>query len=121
MKAYIEFEDKPGYLRCHVTGTDSLDFSIEYFTRVADECRQRGFSNVLVVEELTGQLTTTDMFRLAEKLPKLFRSIRLAFVDMIPDHQEDNLFGETAGINRGLIAKVCADEKEAVDWLKNAY
>jgi hypothetical protein len=119
MKNDIRFEEKPGYLRCLVTGIDSLDFSIEYFTRVADECQQRGCTKALIIEELQGHLTTMETYTVAEKLPKLFRGIKLAFVDMVPEHKQENIFGETVAVNRALHAKVCDDEQAAVDWLRS--
>ena len=120
MENNVQFEERDGYLRCHVTGTDSLAFSIGYFRSVAEECRKRGFTKALIVEELEGQLRTLDLYTLVEQLPELFQGIKLAFVDTVLDHRQGNLFGETVGINRAMHGKVCADEQEAVNWLMNS-
>ncbi len=120
IQSHITVTETDDYLRFHVTGTDSLQFSIDYFSAVARECKQRGYAKALIVEELHGQLSNKDMYSLCEKFPDILYGIQVAFVDLDPDHLHENSFGETVAFNRGCNVRVFENEGDAVTWLTSA-
>lgn len=119
MRPQIETQVRDGYLLFNVTGSDSLEFSTEYFSSIANECKQRGFKKALVIEELEGQLSTVEMFELGKRLSKIMGGIQVAFIDLVPEHHKDNCFAENVAVNRGGTAQVFQDISRAKNWLNN--
>lgn len=115
----ITVDESHGYLTIHVKGKDSLSFSLEYWRKIGEICRQKNVNKVLVIEELEGQISVSDMFALCEQLPKLVGGIDIAFIDIEKEHSKDNLFGETVARNRGCNIKDFTDEHQAAKWLLN--
>lgn len=114
----LKMQPRPGYLYAYVHGpvdTQAIDRS--YFSRIAAHCRQGGFGNVLIEEDLGTQLSTTDIFEVVSASTQLARGTRIAFVDRHASHRPGNLFGETVAVNRGVQVKVCDTLAQAEAWL----
>ncbi len=45
------------------------------------------------------------------------RGVPIAYVDLKPEHQEVNLFGETVAVNRGVGVKFFQEVAKAEAWL----
>lgn len=117
----IELEVRPGFLRALVRGSeDTLAVSTAYWTRIGAECRRRGASAVLVVEDLPpwpdagpGVFdAVTDAMAAAG-----FRDIRCAFVDL-HEEVEANEFGMMIGADKGLTSMIFSNESYAERWLR---
>ena len=117
MSNRIDFEEKEGYLRCHVTGVDSLRFSKEFWTSASEKCRSIGMTKILLVEDLEGSLSTMEMFEIGELASECMRGLRVAFVDLRQEDYKDNEFGETVCLNRGGLCRLFRDEQTAEQWL----
>ena len=116
----IEYDDRGDYLRALVTGAvDTVLTSLSYWNEIAAECRGRGMTRLLVIENFGTSAPLGDVFQVAEKLPAIVRGLRVAFVDRRLEDYSENQFGELVAVNRGVIGKLFADESEAVRWLEN--
>src|ERR1044071_1848493 len=93
----LTFEHRPSYLYAKVRGKeDSLDISLSYWTRVAEERKAHEYSKVLVDEDLAQQVAIIDVYELAAVLCEMgFAGATIAFVDRQMDHMEYNKFAET--------------------------
>lgn len=85
-----------------------------------DECLMRKCSRLLVEENFPNQLSTIEIHKLMTAVAKILpRSIRVAFIDQMADHNDLNLFAETVAVNRGAIGRVFASVSEATEWLES--
>ena len=115
----VRYEERDGYLYVFVEGpAEQLEASIETFSAIAQECKDRGFKRILIEEDLGTNLEFVDMYNFASQVPEMgFRGIKVAVSDRHIDHLEDNLFGETVAVNRGTLVRVFSDVNEAEKWL----
>lgn len=117
----IAYEDRGSYLQARVSGpVDTVATSLAYWNAVAGECRSRGRTRLLVVEDFQSSAPLPDVFQVAEKLPSIVRGIQVAFVDRRIDEFEANKFGEDVAVNRGAHGRVFADEASAIRWLEES-
>jgi len=119
-KSYnLTFEEREGYLFAGVTGeADNIEISSQYWKEIADKCKTDAIKKVLIVEDLPGGASMTDVYEVASALPQLgFFGIKIAFVDAHLDQQDVNEFGELVAVNRGLYGKIFNDVSEAEKWL----
>ncbi len=117
MDTNITVEEFDNYLAFRVVGEDSVEVSLSYFHQVADTCKQKGFKKALIIEDLEGDLPTSEIFTVTEQLPAVLRGLKVAFIDLRPNHASDNRFGETVVRNRGCNIRVFNDVNEARAWL----
>ena len=117
MSATIKCTEREGYLVFNVEGEDSLQTSLDYWKEIGEKCHQSGHKKALVIENMSGQLSVQDLYAACEKLPSLVRGIKVAFIDLLPDHIEGNDFGELVAQNRGCWIMVFPDEDVATKWL----
>jgi hypothetical protein len=97
---------------------DSFDISLSFWKEVTIYCKENGFSKVLVEEDFGTDNSMIDTYEIITQGQKMgLAGIRIAFVDRHPEQMNTNLFAETVARNRGLIAKVFTDIKEAEEWL----
>lgn len=117
----ISYDDRGTYFHARVSGPlDTVATSLAYWHAVADECRRRGHTRLLMVEDFQTSAPLPDVFQVAEKLPAIVRGIQVAFVDKRIDEFEANKFGEDVAVNRGAHGRVFADEASAIAWLEEA-
>lgn len=115
----IEFDHRPDYLYVYISGEkDSLEISRNFWLEIAGECKKISCSKVLIVEDIKGAISTTEMYQLATEIPQMgFFGVRVAFVDRYIEQQELNEFGEIVATNRGLRGKIFNSIEEAEKWL----
>lgn len=119
-KLYVlRFKEHADYLYAFVTGErDSYEISRQYWKEVADECRRVRCKKVLIEEDISEEMSTTETYRFTSEIIDLgFSGIRIAFVDRHLNQKELNKFGELVATNRGLLGKVFDDVEEAEKWL----
>jgi hypothetical protein len=81
-------------------------------------CKENSVSKVLVEEDFSTDNSMMDTYEIMVQGQKIgFIGVRIAFVDRHPDYMNTNLFAETVALNRGIIAKVFSNIKEAEEWL----
>lgn len=115
----LSYEYRPQYLYVYVKGEqDSYEISKQYWQEVANECKKSNCKKVLIDEDITENVSMTEMYKFASEILQLgFLGIRVAFVDRRSEQQQLNKFGETVATNRGLFSRVFNDTEEAEKWL----
>ena len=120
MNFELTLTEKPGYVHAVVTGQNTLENVVMYLKELRAACEARGFTRVLVEENLTGRrLETWDVYQIASEGSKTgsgkFEAI--AFVD-VNAHGELMKFAETVANNRGVPLNVFATVADAEAWLR---
>ena len=113
----LHFEHRNSYLYVKLTGKDSYDESIAYWTKIAKKTRALGLSSVLVHEELEGQITEGEIFQLLMELVPTAIGIRVALFD---EHQADlevNKLGSLIANNRGCEIRIFQSLEDAEAWI----
>jgi len=114
----LKFEEREGYLYAFVNGEeDSLETSLAVWTAIAAECQTGHHRRVLIEEDFQTQLSPTDMYLFASKLPELFPDAKIAFVDRQSSHDDENRFGELVARNRCVFVRVFPNAHDAQSWL----
>ena len=88
MNFSIDFQTRKSYLYAHVTGTDSVDVSLAYCRQIAEEGLRLNLSEILIDEDLEGQLTDTEMYEVTSQLGDIgFAQFeKIAYIDRHADH-----------------------------------
>ena len=115
----VRYEERDAYLYVFIKGpAEQLEASLEVFSAIAQECKDRGFKRLLIEEDLGTNLEFVDMYNFASQVPELgFRGIKVAVADLHMEQMPDNLFGETVAQNRGSLVRVFNDVSAAEKWL----
>jgi len=115
----IRFEHREGYLYVYGQAMrDSFDTSLGFWMDIATYCKENNISRVLVEEDFGTDNSMMDTYEIMIQGQKVgFIGVKVAFVDRHPEHMDTNLFAETVAQNRGLIAKVFTNVKDAEKWL----
>jgi hypothetical protein len=116
----VRFENRDSYLLAHITGHgESLETTRGTWRTIAAECKTRGFTKVLILEDIEGELPFMEQFAFADGLGKIgFDGITVAFVDAKPEHFVNNKFAEDVAVNRGAHGRMLRDVAEAEAWLQ---
>ncbi len=114
----VRYANEQGYLRAHVyDGIDSRQVSVAMWTMLADECRVRGATRLLLLEELQGSVDRGEIEETIEAMDHAgLAAFRIAFVELLDDI-EGNEYGEILCRERGIIVRVFNDEDSARRWL----
>lgn len=115
----IEFEKRPTYLYAYVSGRhDNIENARKCWLDILDECNKFGADKLLVEENIEGNISMEEMYKLSSEFPSMgFRNILVAFVDLHSSHQKLNRFGEVVATNRGGKVRVFDTVAEAKEWL----
>lgn len=113
----IRYEARIGYLFAHIEGPETYDNALDFWRDLGREARERNFTRLMVVDEVTGILSTTQIFTLSTEIARLHPDATIAFVDPKKETLEANKFGETVLANRGITGRVFTNEEEAEEWL----
>ena len=113
----LEFEQKEGYLYILMEGPESYSNAMKFWEDLSEKARDENHNKFLIVDKVSGSLSTTEIFYLSEKIAKLFLGKIIAYVDPKQETIEHNKFGETVVYKRGVVAKVFNSEPEAVEWI----
>lgn len=116
----IEFEDRGKYLFAHIRGQrGTLEIATAYWTEIAQKTIASGLKNLLVIEEIPEMISIGEVHQLVSSLANLpVKDVRLAFVDLYPEHSSLNDFGILVGENRGFCIKSFETEEAASAWLQ---
>ena len=100
----IKFEHRENYLFADVSGQDTVENSISYWTDILNECEKYNFQKVLVYEEMVGTLSKSELYKLNKSLSKLGldKIRRIAFVDKFGTNSDQNTFGAAMGLSEGI-------------------
>lgn len=111
-------EPMGAFLRAHVFGgRDSLEVSIAMWRFLAAQCEHHGMRKLLVVEDLDASLDLAEAEQLVDAVIDLgFRGMQVAFVDLQPKSGAGE-HGEILAVERGVSARVFAQEAVARRWL----
>ena len=117
----MSFEDRTGFLQATVSGpSDSHAISVAYWRVIADECRQRGRSKVLVLEQLGDHEGRRDLPRLVDEVLAMgFDRIQVAFVVSRLERLAEMEHGEILALERGGYGRVFANVEPAEHWLRH--
>lgn len=115
----IEFQQRPKYLYALVSGRhDNIENARKCWLEMLDACHKFDYRKLLVEENIEGNISMEEMYKLASEFPEMgFRDILVAFVDLHPSHQKLNRFGETVATNRGGRVRVFDTVAEAKEWI----
>ncbi len=117
----ITVEVKGTYLHVKVTGENTPENLQQYLAEVYKTCSERGFSAVLIEENLSGpSLLPADVYKIISKASSQTSPIvnKIAFVDVNPIHSPAiAVLGEAVGRDRGANVKVFRSIDEAATWL----
>jgi len=94
---------------------------IAVWTRVAEQCRAADCHRVIGVNHLSGPVSSTEVYQIGLQVPGILGGAvrRLAFVVLGNEEAfRANLFFESVAVNRGLEARIFADEAKALEWLR---
>ena len=114
----IRYTDEQGYLRAHVyDGVDSRQVSIAMWRMLADECRARGVTRLMVLEELQGSVDRGEIEETIDAMDHAgMAAFRIVFVELLDDI-EGSEYVEILCLERGIIVRVFNDEDAARRWL----
>jgi hypothetical protein len=116
----LVFEDRPGHLYAAVTGPrDSQAISIAYWTLIAEQCRLRNVSKLLVFENLGENEDALDVPAVVDAIFALgMERIQIAFVAGRTEMIASMEHGEILAAERGLKGRVFGSRSEAERWLR---
>jgi hypothetical protein len=114
----LMLEDREGYLYARITGDrDSYETTLAAVTEISNICRTRKSAKLLLEHDISGLLTTLEIFKIASQLPTLYQGVSVGFVvrqAAIPDNPQ---FLENVARNRGGQGRLFASASEAESWL----
>lgn len=99
---------------------DSFHISLEYWKEIARERVRVGARRVLVLENLEETGEPEMVLELTEHLVSLdFQGAKVAFVDRVDFHREEQEQIILIARERGIQAGVFSDEQQAMTWLRH--
>jgi len=121
MSYILTIEEGASFLHIRVSGENSPETVQLYLGEVYTICSQRGFSSVLIEENLSGpSLSPADIYKIISKASSQTSPIlnRIAYVDTNTEHLPSiGALGEAVARDRGANVKVFHEIGEAVNWL----
>ena len=117
MSYSISYEKKHDYLYVHMSGPESLKSAEKFWEDLAEKSAAENHEKFLIIDEVDGRLSTTELHALSLKVAQLFRGKKIAYIDPKTETFDDNRFGENVVYNRGVNAKVFRSAEEGVNWL----
>ncbi len=122
MKLNVTFEARKGYLYVQAKGQFDYKRARDVFDRVIQEAHYRFVNRILCdITRITGwdldQASFMNRFNMAVHVANAMTpDLRLALLQTPEQLSVDN-FDENVMVNRGAIAKVTSESKEALRWL----
>ena len=107
------------FLYVEVTGEDSYDSSLEFYTELSAACKKYDCQMILVKSNVT-PLKTMDAYNQKDILidSGFTYSHRIAWIELNPEAKKMDDFVENVLMNRRVIqAKVFSHESDAKQWL----
>ena len=115
----LTINKKEKYTLIKVSGKDSLSTSLAYWKEVLSLVKNEGWEKILVEEDLVGNVSTTETYKISSAMTEYATgtSVKIAFYDKQPGHENINKFGETVALTRGVYISVLASLQEAEKYL----
>jgi hypothetical protein len=121
MSYQLKLKKEPAYLFVQVTGIRTLETVLAAGKEVILACDEQGYNRVLVdVQEMTGELTTFEVYDLGTGDLKEFRrpgQLKMAILDLEENRSRFRFF-ETVFHNRGYNLRIFSNMDEAIKWLR---
>lgn len=117
MGGYVDVRDQSKYLQFKISGDESLDFALSYWRRVGDECARKGHKRALIVSDLRGQLSLTDMNELGNRMSSHLRGTKIALICRQSQDYGRQL-AETLSRRCGSAVSAFPGEAQAEQWLE---
>ena len=113
----VTYESRPDFLLITISGPESYKNAAGFWKNLAQKATEENISKLMVVDHVSGKLNTLELHQLGELISKLFRGVRIAFVDPKEETYSDNQYGETVIQNRYGEVVLFSSTSEAEDWL----
>ena len=116
----LTLEDRKDYLYALITGEqDSYDVTMGAVTEVAAACKIRGTTKLLVEHQVSGRLSTLEIYKIATQLPPLFGDVYVGFVVRLTSTPENPELLRNVAVNRGGRGRLFTDAESAEAWLRS--
>ena len=115
----VIYDAKPDFLFVSISGAESFEEAARFWKNLALKVHEEKISKVMVLDQVSGRLSTLEVHQIGELISKLFRGVRIAFVDPKEETYSDNEFGETVIQNRAGRVFLFRSISEAELWLTN--
>ncbi|HQR35895.1 MAG TPA: hypothetical protein PLK30_24445 [Blastocatellia bacterium] len=125
MSLTLKLSVHPKFIHVTVTGEFSLNEAKRIFLEALDTIAGHKIEKVIMDgQQLSGELNTTERFYFAEFMSQSVQTFvqsiawapQFAFVLKTP-MLDQNKFGETVAVNRGMNLRVFDNMEEAFEWL----
>lgn len=115
----LSFTEREGILRALIEGeTANFEIAKRYWHDIATAAIEGNFKRLLVIENVPEAISVAEVHQLVSEMADLpVRNIKVAFVDLFPEHKSLNEFGTLVAENRGLRIKIFENESVAIEWL----
>jgi hypothetical protein len=119
-KYQLTFEERRDYLYANVRAEKvSIAEAQAYLKEIAETCRSKGYSSVLIDREIPTLLNVGDLFYTTDQFTTLMLGIKVAFVNGHDAIHKNIQFGITVAQNRGGMFSVHKNTSDAENWLLN--
>ena len=108
---------KKGYLYTHISGPESFEAALQFWRDLAKKAQAEQIRRFLIIDEVTGQLSTIEHLEISLFIVKYFIGKKIAYIDPKTETFNNNKFGENVVYNRGVLARVFPAEAEGLEWL----
>ena len=119
----LELDYEAPLLRARLTGGHDTGFSVstEYWLRILQEVRDRGASQLLVLDGMQGEVMgDEDLRRFFDELAgKGMEAVRLAYVEGRADQIPRIEYAELMARERGYEVRIFNNETDAAVWLRH--
>lgn len=118
-KYTLVFEEYPDYLFALVHSEEyGYEILTGFLKEIADRCKELGYKQVLIEENISASTSKEDAYRVACEMPELgYAGIRVAYVDRFSEQDEINEFGKDVAIDNGIDVRIFKDQADAHEWL----
>jgi len=117
MAGHVDVRDQSNYLQIKVSGEESLNFALDYWRRIGDECGRKGHKKALIIYNMQGRLSSADMNELSSRISGHIRGIKMALVYR-QSHDYARQLADIISRRSGSPASTFQSESQAAQWLE---
>jgi hypothetical protein len=114
----VRYEEREGYLFAHIEGPESYEDALQFWKEIKLKADAEDQSSLMVVDEVTGVLSTIQVHLLSIEIAKLHSGRTIAYVDPKEESFSANKYGETVVSTRGVNGSVFNNETDAIKWIE---
>lgn len=119
MSFEFKLEPRDGYLHAEVWGPFDLAQVKQSFPQLLEACRSHGLAKVLIdARKLTGEIDTMSRFEFGQFIAGAMTTPIEIVMLAAKEHLWPDRFVENVAQNRGVLYRVTADPKEALEWIQ---